>query len=117
MLVQSLLTCQRCPLVLPIFFCHMVIMEAKELGCLQQQRSQYLTNFIIMQAMEYVLYVTQPRCSNRMAIRQVRWEKPSTGWVKLNTDGSADASSGFVGGGRLIRDDRGNWIMGSLENW
>jgi len=52
-----------------------------------------------------------------MAIRQVRWENPSTGWVKLNTDGSADASSGSVGGGRLIRDDRGNWIMGSLENW
>ena len=47
-----------------------------------------------------------------MAIKQVRWEKPSTSWVKLNTNGSANASSGSTEGGGLIRDDRGNWIMG-----
>ncbi|KAM3706071.1 hypothetical protein ACJW31_03G125300 [Castanea mollissima] len=61
-----------------------------------------------MQAMEYVLCATQPRCSNHMAIRQVRWEKPSLGWVKLNTDGSFDASLGSAGEGGLIRDDQGN---------
>ena len=33
-------------------------------------------------------------------------------WVKLNTNGSANASSGSTGGGGLMRDDRGNWIMG-----
>ena len=38
-----------------------------------------ITNLIIMQAMEFVLYVTQPRCSNRMVIRQIKWEKPNTG--------------------------------------
>ena len=62
--------------------------------------------------MEFVLYAIQPRCNNRMAIKQVRWEKPSMGWVKLNTDGFANASSGAAGGGGLIRDDRGNWIVG-----
>ena len=71
-----------------------------------------LTNLIIVQAMEYVLCVTQPRCNNRMAIRQVKWEKPSTSWVKLNTNGSANASSWSTGGGGLIRDDWGNWIVG-----
>lgn len=65
-----------------------------------------------MQAKEYVLCVTQPRYSNRMAVRQVRWEKPNPGWVELNTDGSSTASSGTSGGGGLIRDDRGNWVVG-----
>ena len=72
-----------------------------------------------MQAMEYVLCATQPRRNNYMAIRQVRWEKPSLGWVKLNIDRSFDASLGSVGGGGLIRDDRGNWVMGftrKIEN-
>ena len=65
-----------------------------------------------MQAMEFVLYATQPRCSNRMAIRQVRWEKPSPGWVKLNIDGSANTYLEAARGGGLIRDDQANWIMG-----
>ena len=65
-----------------------------------------------MQAMEFMLCITQPKCSNRMAIRQVQWEKPSTRWVKLNIDGSANVSAGVAGGGGLIRDDRGDWIVG-----
>ena len=78
-----------------------------------------LVKVISMQAMEYVLCATQPRRNNYMAIRQVRWEKPSLGWVKLNIDRSFDASLGSVGGGGLIRDDRGNWVMGftrKIEN-
>ena len=38
-----------------------------------------IVKVITMQATEYVLYVTQPRYNNRMAIRQVRWEKPNLG--------------------------------------
>ena len=62
--------------------------------------------------MEFVLCVTQPRCSNRMVIRQIKWEKPNMGQVKLNTNGSADVASGTAKGEGLIRDDRGNWIIG-----
>lgn len=47
-----------------------------------------------------------------MVIKQVRWEKPISGWVKLNTDGSANTSTGSAGGGGLIRDEWGNWILG-----
>ena len=47
-----------------------------------------------------------------MVIRQVRWEKPSSGWMKLNMDGSSNASLGSAGGGILIRDEWGNWILG-----
>lgn len=62
--------------------------------------------------MEYMLCVTQPRCNNRIVIRQVRWEKPSSGWMKLNTDGTANTSLGSAGGGGLIRDEWGNWVLG-----
>ena len=47
-----------------------------------------------------------------MIIKQIKWEKANTGWVKLNTNGSADIAAGTTGGGGLIRDDRGSWIMG-----
>ena len=62
--------------------------------------------------MEYMLCVTQPTCNNRMVIRQVRWEKPSSGWMKLNTDETANTSLGSAGGGGLIRDEWGNWVLG-----
>ena len=47
-----------------------------------------------------------------MIIKQIKWEKANTGWVKLNTNGSADIAAGTTEGGGLIRDDRGSWIMG-----
>ena len=47
-----------------------------------------------------------------MIIRQINYEKPNMGWVKLNIDGSADIATRTVGGEGLIRDDRGSWIMG-----
>ena len=43
-------------------------------------------------------------------IRQIRWEKPDSGWVKLNTDGSTFDLLNVVGCGGLIRDDQGNWL-------
>ena len=47
-----------------------------------------------------------------MTIKQIRWEKPDLGWLKLNTDGSFDDLSGVAGGGGLIRDEQGNWLAG-----
>lgn len=47
-----------------------------------------------------------------MAIKQVRWEKPGSGWMKLNTDGSSNESLDTARGGGLIRDERGNWVVG-----
>ena len=37
---------------------------------------------------------------------------PERGWFKLNMDGVASKALGLVGGGRLIRDDIGNWVIG-----
>lgn len=47
-----------------------------------------------------------------MVIRQVKWEKPELGWLKLNTDGSWNATSSKASGGGLIRDELGNWVVG-----
>uniref|UniRef100_A0A2N9IFC0 CCHC-type domain-containing protein n=1 Tax=Fagus sylvatica TaxID=28930 RepID=A0A2N9IFC0_FAGSY len=46
----------------------------------------------------------------------IRWEKPSPGWVKLNTDGSSLVNLGIAGSGGLIRNSDGDWIMGFVRN-
>ena len=46
----------------------------------------------------------------------VRWNKPSNGWVKLNTDGSALGNPGRARGGGLIRDSDGQWVKGFTRN-
>ncbi|AES76864.1 hypothetical protein MTR_6g088150 [Medicago truncatula] len=45
----------------------------------------------------------------------VNWTPPSDGCVKLNIDGSCGAS-GDIGYGGLIRDNKGNWIVGFSSN-
>ena len=49
---------------------------------------------------------------NRMRMKQVRWEKPQPGWVKLNTGGASRPGLDRTGCGGIIRDERGQWIMG-----
>lgn len=67
---------------------------------------------IIQQVMEfyYCAYPTKaPKCQ---VMKDIRWERPPRGWVKLNTDGSSIGNPGIVGGGALIRDELGQWITG-----
>lgn len=45
-------------------------------------------------------------------IIQVRWEKPSLGWVHLNTDVLALGNPGPVGCGGIIRNEHGDWLRG-----
>ncbi|KAL0014756.1 hypothetical protein SO802_001825 [Lithocarpus litseifolius] len=45
-----------------------------------------------------------------------RWERPTSGWVKLNTDGSSLGNPGLAGSGGVIRDEEGNWLMGFARN-
>jgi len=44
--------------------------------------------------------------------KPVRWEKPTEGWRKLNTDKSSLGNTGRAEGGGLIRDEEGNWVLG-----
>ena len=42
----------------------------------------------------------------------VKWGRLKIGWVKLNTDGLSLGNPGAVGGGGVIRDWSGIWIVG-----
>ncbi|KAL4597620.1 hypothetical protein ACB092_11G002700 [Castanea dentata] len=41
-----------------------------------------------------------------------RWERPGQGKLKLNIHGLAQWHSGLAGGGGVLRDDQGNWVLG-----
>ncbi|KAF3960850.1 hypothetical protein CMV_014465 [Castanea mollissima] len=65
-----------------------------------------------MQASEFFLCINRPKCNHRWITKYIRWEKPASGWLKLNTDGSFDDLLGNAGGVGLIRDEQGNWVAG-----
>ena len=46
---------------------------------------------------------------------QVKWTKPPTGWVKLNTDGTMYGNPVKVGGGGVLRSSSGDWICGFVR--
>ena len=66
----------------------------------------------MQQASEFFLCASQPTRNNRLVLRQIWWEKPDLGWLKLNTDASSNAALGLAAGGGLIRDASGNWVIG-----
>ena len=41
----------------------------------------------------------------------VKWSKPHPGWVKLNTDGSVFGDPKKAGGGGIIRNNEGDWVV------
>ena len=62
--------------------------------------------------MEYNHCASSHTAVKRMVLKSIRWEKPNTGWKKLNIDGSLVDSLGLAGGGGVVRDDQGNWVIG-----
>ena len=67
---------------------------------------------IKMQATEFFLCLNNPKCNHQMITKHIKWERPESGWLKLNTDGSFDDLLGNAGGGGLIRDEQGQWVAG-----
>ena len=65
-----------------------------------------------MQATEFFLCINRPKCNHQMITKLIKWERPESGWLKLNTDGSFDDLLGNAGGGGLIRDEQGQWVAG-----
>ena len=71
-----------------------------------------ITKEIARQAMEFFHCADRFKNPKIMITRPVHWEKPDPGWMKLNTDAVSNSSLGIAGGGGLLRDDAGNWVMG-----
>lgn len=70
---------------------HLVDLGAKKSGGFKNKGvNPSLANVISMQATEFLHCVNCPRNSRRVVVKQVRWERPGEGWLKLNTDGAAN---------------------------
>ena len=44
--------------------------------------------------------------------RQISWQKPPSGWIKINTDGAAKGNPGLATAGGVLRDEYGMWHGG-----
>ena len=67
---------------------------------------------IYNQTLEFMYCVTSPRNPVRKTSKRICWEKPLSGWKKLNTDGSFIGCMEQTGCGGVIRDEHGNWVAG-----
>ncbi|KAK9990476.1 hypothetical protein SO802_025461 [Lithocarpus litseifolius] len=67
---------------------------------------------IMSKSVEYFFCAYPKKGKPHTVIKQVHWNKPEQGWMKLNTDGSSLGISSLAGGGGVIRDWTGRWIVG-----
>lgn len=44
--------------------------------------------------------------------RETRWQTPTVGWTKINTDGATKLDGSWSAGGGVLRDSRGRWLVG-----
>ena len=66
----------------------------------------------IFLALEFLHCALNPSLSGSRKLIQIRWEKPSPGWIRLNTDGPALGNPGLVGCDGIIRNEHGDWLGG-----
>ena len=67
---------------------------------------------ILDRASEYFYCACNQLSTKRLVLKSICWEKPREGWLTLNVDGAAAGASGMAGGGGLIRDGNGDWVIG-----
>ena len=79
-------------------------LQQNRLAFKQQPSNPNLVQVAEMQARELLYCVLEPTTGKDRQMRQVKWLKPAKGWLKLNTDGAVDISSGKAGCGGLLRD-------------
>lgn len=72
----------------------------------------HLVKSIFQQVTKFYFYAYPSRTPRRLVLKDIRWERPPRGWVKLNIDGSSLGNPGTVEGGGLVRDDSGYWLTG-----
>ncbi|CAA7027274.1 unnamed protein product [Microthlaspi erraticum] len=48
--------------------------------------------------------------------RRIAWEPPTSGWMKMNTDGASRGNPGLATAGGVLRDENGRWVHGFALN-
>lgn len=67
---------------------------------------------ILSKSSEFFHCTMSPRNAPRMTTKLIKWEKPASEWVKLNTVGSSLGNPGIAGCGGLVWDEDGKWVIG-----
>ena len=75
-----------------------------------------LSKLIMQRVREYYHCAYNPKEAETRVVKAIRWEKLTRGWVKLNINGSSLGNPGLAGGGGLIWDENGEWILGFARN-
>ena len=71
-----------------------------------------LAKEITLRSFEYFFCAAPDKRSVDRVTRPIQWSKLVAGWMKLNTDGSSLGNPGLAGGGGLIRNEEGTWVVG-----
>ena len=66
----------------------------------------------LFSALKFQHCVLNPKHTSSKKVLRVRWEKPRSGWVRLNTDESTIGNPSRAGCRGIIRNDHGEWIGG-----
>ncbi|KAF3951859.1 hypothetical protein CMV_022529 [Castanea mollissima] len=69
-------------------------------------------HFEVLQRVEEFYCAANWKAPTQSVHKPIRWEKPPTVWIKLNTDGSSSGDLGLAGGGGVFRNEEGEWILG-----
>ena len=67
-----------------------------------------LADHVIRQASDFFWCALDWKKTSSFVMKNIRWEKPRSGWRKLNTNGSSLGNLGLVGVGGMIRDESSN---------
>ena len=71
---------------------------------------------IFSQAGDFYWCAADWKKTHNFTMKCIRRERPKSDWRKLNMDGSFVGNLGLVGGGGVIRDETGNWVVGFSRN-
>nr|XP_016467765.1 PREDICTED: uncharacterized protein LOC107790361 [Nicotiana tabacum] len=75
------------------------------------------TTNVINQALEYHLLTSKPTNNNIKVKLKVKWQAPPRNWYKLDFGGAFNNSCLHEGISRIIRNNKGEWMLGYYEKY
>nr|XP_016507519.1 PREDICTED: uncharacterized protein LOC107825207 [Nicotiana tabacum] len=96
-------------------FCLWNIWLTRNINVFNNKKEHINANNTISKATEYLMLTKNDSTKVTHQI-MLKWEPPSRGSYKLNTDGAAKGNLGIGGSGRIFRNHNGDWILGYMDN-